>query len=55
VLKSYREPEIKGLAVLGVPVDRRRLAARPVSAAHSRNCLAGPPPGGMMRLVTLAI
>ena len=35
---SARQP------VLALPVDRRRLAARAVGAAHRRHCLAGPPP-----------
>ena len=33
-----------GQPVLAVPVDRGRLAARAVSAAHRRDRLAGPPP-----------
>src|ERR1022692_4953374 len=33
-----------GQPVLALPVDRGRLAARAVSAAHRRNHLAGPPP-----------
>jgi len=33
-----------GQQVLAVPVDRARLAARPVGAAHRRHRLAGPPP-----------
>ena len=36
-----------GQPVLALPVDRRRLAARAVSAAHRRHHLAGPPPGGL--------
>ena len=36
-----------GQPVLGLPVDRRRLAARAVGAAHRRDRLAGPPPGGL--------
>ena len=35
---SARQP------VLALPVDRGRLAARAVGAAHRRHCLAGPPP-----------
>ena len=38
--------------VLALPVDRRRLAARAVSAAHRRHRLAGPPPGDMSRVAT---
>jgi hypothetical protein len=34
-----------GQPVLAIPVDRGRLAARAVSAAHRRHRLAGPPPG----------
>ena len=33
--------------VLAIPVDRGRLAARAVSAAHRRDRLAGPPPRGL--------
>jgi hypothetical protein len=36
-----------GQPVLGLPVDRKRLAARAVSAAHRRDHLAGPPPRGV--------
>jgi hypothetical protein len=36
-----------GKPVLDVPVDRGRLAARAVSAAHRHNRLAGSPPGGL--------
>ena len=36
-----------GQPVLGVPVDRGRLAARPVGAAHRRDRVAGPPPRGL--------
>ncbi|MBV9451543.1 MAG: hypothetical protein JO345_37220 [Streptosporangiaceae bacterium] len=32
-----------------VPVDRGRLAARPVPAAHRRHRLAGPPPRRLIR------
>jgi hypothetical protein len=41
---SARQP------VLALPVDRGRLAARAVSAAHRRDRLAGPPPGDLNRL-----
>ena len=36
-----------GQPVLAVPVDRGRLAARAVGAAHRRDRLAGPPPRGL--------
>src|ERR1022692_1222934 len=44
----------KGLSqpVLAVPVDRGRLAARAVGAAHRRDRLAGPSPGDPNRLAT---
>ena len=42
-------------SVLALPVDRGRLAARAVSAAHRRDRLAGPPPRDLSRLVDLAI
>ncbi len=45
---SARQP------VLVLPVDRGRLAARAVSAAHRRDRLAGPPPGDLNRLATTA-
>jgi hypothetical protein len=35
--------------VLALPVDRRRLAARAVGAAHRRHRLAGPPPRRLIR------
>ena len=38
-----------GQPVLGIPVDRGRLAARAVSAAHRRDRLARPPPRGLKR------
>ena len=37
-------PTMSRQPVLALPVDRGRLAARAVSAAHRRNGLAGPPP-----------
>ncbi len=37
-----------GQPVLALPVDRGRLAARAVGAAHRRNGLAGPPPRRLM-------
>ena len=43
-----------GQPVLAIPVDRGRLAARAVSAAHRRHRLAGPPPRGLSRLATAA-
>ena len=39
-----------GEPVLAVPVDRGRLAARAVGAAHRRHRLAGPPPRRLSRL-----
>jgi ABC-2 family transporter len=45
---SARQP------VLAVPVDRGRLAARIVDAAHRRHRLAGPPPRGLTRPGTAA-
>ena len=36
-----------GQPVLAIPVDRGRLAARPVGAAHRRDRLAGPAPRGL--------
>jgi hypothetical protein len=41
-----------GQPVLGLPVDRGRLAARAVSAAHRRDDLAGPPPRRLMHRPT---
>ena len=38
-----------GQPVLAVPVDRGRLAARAVGAAHRRDRLAGPPPRRLSR------
>ena len=38
-----------GQPLLAVPVDRGRLAARAVGAAHRRDRLAGPPSGGLKR------
>jgi hypothetical protein len=38
-----------GQPVLGIPVDRERMAARAVSAAHRRDGLAGPPPRRLSR------
>src|SRR6202453_982577 len=38
-----------GQPLLAVPVARGRLAARAVGAAHRRDRLAGPPPGGLTR------
>jgi len=35
-------------------VDRERLAARAVSAAHRQDHLAGAPPGNLSRLATTA-
>ena len=43
-----------GQPVLALPVDRGRLAARAVSAAHRRDRLAGPPPRRLSRLATAA-
>ena len=43
-----------GQPVLAIPVDRGRLAARAVGAAHRRDRLAGPPPRGLSRLATTA-
>ena len=43
-----------GQPVLAIPVDRGRLAARAVSAAHRRDRLAGPPPRRLSRLATAA-
>jgi len=42
-----------GQPVLGVPVDRGRLVARTVGAAHQRYRLAGPPPGRLTVPVAL--
>src|ERR1017187_5469828 len=38
-----------GQPLLAVPVDRGRLAARAVGAAHRRDRVAGPPSGGLKR------
>ena len=43
-------PLYKNQPLLAVPVDRGRLAARLVGAAHRRHRLAGPPPRRLMPL-----
>src|SRR5260221_11363660 len=43
-----------GQPVLGIPMDRERMAARAVSAAHRRDRLAGSPPRRLSRLATAA-
>ena len=46
---SARQP------VLALPVDRGRLAARAVGAAHCRRRLAGPPPGRVTHMLTVIL